>query len=370
MLNRTQGWLLPLIAIAGPMAAQDLSFARVALPAPRFANSVHLADFNGDRKLDIAVVKTQGADADSVAVLLAAPGGYGAPIITPTGGAGAWGMAVADFNHDGKPDAAVTNNLSGNVSILLGEGNGRFRFSGYVPADLSPTAIVAADFNHDGYADLAVVNGGSGNVTILLGNGDGTFRRGPSIFLGSSPTDLVSGDFNGDGIPDLAVTNGALYSQVVVMLLGNGDGTFRMTQSAAVGNEPIAVAAGDFANDGQTDLAVANLAGNDVSVLRGDGNGLFGAAATYAAGNGPSGIAVADFNLDGKLDLAVSNDASGEVAVYLGNGDGTFQPAKSFLTGGYPISIAVGDLTHDGRNDIVTAGPNGVVVLLNTTRNP
>jgi hypothetical protein len=113
---------------------------------------------------------------------------------------------------------------------------------------------------------------------------------------------------------------------------------------------------------------VANLASNDVSVLAGNGDGTFQAGATYAAGDGPTGIAVADFNLDGKLDLAVCNDASGEVSVFIGNGDGTFQPARGFATGGYPTSIAVGDTDHDGRTDIVTAGPDGVTVLHNTTR--
>ena len=358
-------YIMSLVLMAGPLMAQNLFFSRVTLQTAVSSKSVHLADFNGDQKLDIAVLNSDGPAPDSIAVRLSTASGYSAPVVTLTGGLGSWSMATGDFNHDGKLDVAVTNNVSDNISILLGNGDGTFRLGGYYQTDLSPTAITAADFNHDGHVDLAIVNGGSGDITILLGKGDGTFRSSPSIFLGSSPTDLVSNDFNGDGIPDLAVTNGALSSQVVVILLGNGDGSFRIAESAITGNEPFAITTGLFSHDGKSDLAVANLASNNVSILDGIGDGTFHAASTLTAGTGPAGIAVGDFNQDGKLDLAVCNDVSGEVSVYLGNGDGTFQSARSFATGGSPTSIAVGDLYHNGRKDIVTAGPNGIVLLIN-----
>lgn len=364
-----RSFVLPLIALAGPMAAQNLSFERVALPVAGSLKSVHVADFNGDHALDIAVVNGPALEEGSVLVMLRnADGGYAAPLASPTGGTGSWGMAVGDLNQDGRLDVAVTNNTSSSISILLGNGDGTFNLAGSYPTDLSPTAIVAADFNHDGHLDLAVVNSGAGDVTILLGNGDGTFKTGTPIFLGGSPTDAVAGDFNGDGIVDLAVTNGALFSRVVVVLLGNGDGTFRLTQSATVGNEPISVAAGEFSQNRIESLAVADLASNSVSVLAGNGDGTFQPAATYGGAHGPAGIAVADFDSDGKLDLAVCNDVTGKVSVYPGNGDGTFQAATNFAVGGYPTSLTVGDLDGNGRNGIVTAGADGVVMLRNTTR--
>jgi hypothetical protein len=350
--------------LAPLLIAQDLSLHRVTLEAGVPARSVHLADFNGDGKLDIAVLNVTGMGIGNLAVMLRTAGGYSAPITTSTGGMGSWSMAVADFNHDGKMDVAVTNNFDDNVTILLGKGDGTFRVGGYYPTHVSPTAIVAADFNRDGHADLAVVNGGSGDVTILMGNGDGSFSSSASIYLGSSPTDVVSADFNGDGIPDLAVTNGALFLQEVVVLLGNGDGTFRIGQTAITGDEPFALIAGQFSRGGKADLAVANLASNNVSVLAGAGDGTFQPGATYVAGDGPVAIAAADFNADGVLDLAVCNDVSGDVSIYLGNGDGTFQAARSLGTGGSPTSITVGDLNGDGRKDIVTAGLGGVVLLL------
>ncbi|MGA2136011.1 MAG: VCBS repeat-containing protein [Bryobacteraceae bacterium] len=334
-----------------------MPLSRTTLQFGVSARSVHLADFHGAGNLDIAVLNGSEMGPGSLAVMLHSPAGYSAPIITPVGADGSWSMAVADFNHDGKMDVAVVNNLSDNVTILLGNGDGSFHIAGYYPTHTGPSAIVAADFNGDGHPDLAVVNSGSGDVTILLGLGDGRFSTGPSIYLGSAPTGITAADFNGDGIQDLAVTNGALFWQQVLVLLGNGDGSFRLGPSVPTGIEPIALAAGRFIPGGNVDLAVANLASNDVSVLTGAGNGAFQPSATYAAGNGPAGIVTADLNGDGLLDLAVCNDVSGTVSIYLGNGDGTFQAPRSLSTGSSPTSIAV------GGKMIVTAGPEGIIVL-------
>ena len=68
--------------------------------------------------------------------------------------------------------------------------------------------------------------------------------------------------------------------------------------------------AGDFNGDGQTDLAVANSARNDVSVLLGNGDGTFQTQVTYAVGSEPDALVTGDFNGDGRTDLAVANSAT------------------------------------------------------------
>ena len=95
------------------------------------------------------------------------------------------------------------------------------------------------------------------------------------------------------------------------------------------------VAVGDFNRDGKQDLAL--LAGgafgasppNEVVVLLGNGDGTFQTGVVYSARIAARGLAVGDFKGDGKQDLAVANVSSGDVSVLLGNGDGTFQPAVS-----------------------------------------
>jgi len=98
--------------------------------------------------------------------------------------AGAGAIAVADFNGDGKLDAAVANQDGSTVSVLLGNGDGTFRTKVDYTAGNVLVSIATGDFNGDGKADLAVVDFGSasvgGDVAILLGNGDGTFQT-PSV---------------------------------------------------------------------------------------------------------------------------------------------------------------------------------------------
>ena len=125
----------------------------------------------------------------------------------------------------------------------------------------------------------------------------------------------------------------------------------------------------DFNHDGKIDLAVANLASNDLSILLGKGDGTFHPAVNYAAGTGPVSVRAGVFNHGGNVDLAACADVSASVLVFLGKGDGTFRPPLSFPTGANCNSIAVGDIDGDGRTDIVAATTNGVVVMLNSSSN-
>ena len=91
--------------------------------------------------------------------------------------------------------------------MLLGNGDGTFqplsRATNAVGS--SPSAIMAGDFTGDGKLDLAVVNNVSNDISVLLGNGDGTFQPQVTYAVGLSPSAIVAGDFNGDGRLDLAV---------------------------------------------------------------------------------------------------------------------------------------------------------------------
>src|SRR5208282_1197502 len=250
-----------------------------------------------------------------------------------------------------------------------------------------------------------------GSVGVLLGNGDGTFQ--PAVVYntaGNIAASVAIGDVNGDGVPDLVVANYAEDDSngEVVVLLGNGDGTF---QPAALynsgGKYAYSVALGDLRGVGILDAVAANRFSDDegthpsgaVDVLLGNGDGTFQPPVSYAAtglayatqpeiGAGITSLAVADVNGDGIPDVIVVEEckrfqhyvdcvAPGEVNVMLGNGDGTLQAPVVYGSSGFAGSaLAIADVNGDGRPDLIVTnadiseenGTEGsVAVLLNET---
>jgi uncharacterized protein YfaP (DUF2135 family) len=297
------------------------------------------------------------------------------------------GMAVGDFNRDGRADVVVADEGARGISVLLGNGDGTFQKNGNYKTGIEPGSVAVGDFNGDGILDVAVTNycgsdptcqNNKGSVSILLGKGDGTFIPYAEYATGAGPESVVVSDFNGDGKADLAV---AIFNCVhgcgpgsVSIFLGNGDGSFQTPQDFATGTGPTSVAVGDFNGDGKKDLALTNEMDNTVSILLGNGNGTFRTHMDYATALAPAGVAVGDFNGDGKADLAVANyghltvnpDTGNTVSILLGKGDGTFRTHVDYATGIFPDSVVVADFNGDGKADLAIANFNGnsVSVLL------
>jgi hypothetical protein len=286
----------------------------------------------------------------------------------PAAGADPQGIAVGDFNGDGIPDLAIAIRNDGTVTILLGNGDGTFTAGTIVNNLPSAQAIAVADFNGDGNLDLAVTNSGWNSVTILLGNGKGAFTSSSVLSTGVTPAGLAVGDLNGDGLPDLAVANYA--NNTISIFLSNGDGTFTAAPVITLQGAPQSIALADFNGDGKADMAVAVARPNNecVVILLGNGDGTFTASSqSLPVGEYPSSIVSADFNGDGKPDLAVTISETNSVAVFLGNGDGTFNAFSSSLsTGNYPLSLVTADFNGDGQPDlaIANAGDSTITILL------
>jgi len=296
--------------------------AAVNYAAGATPRSVVAADFNGDGHLDLAVAN-QGSN--NVSILLGnGDGTFAAPMNLHV--PGAFFVATGDFNGDGKLDLAVASfgeKLErGVISIALGNGDGTFQkpvFYELGTGTKRTHMIAVADLNNDGQLDLVVANAGvllyPGDVTVLMGNGDGTFGT-PAIYpAGQDPFSVALGDYNGDGKLDLAVADESVDQ--VSILAGNGDGTFGPPTAFATGTLPFSVAAADFNGDGKLDLVTANENSNDATILPGRGDGTFGAPISVPAEQAPQFVALADFNSDGAPDIAVANLTSNDVTVVL-----------------------------------------------------
>ena len=318
-----------------------------------------VADFNGDGKSDIAVAEV-GFPRGRISVLLGTgPATFGTPVNSPLASQAINNndeMLVGDFNGDGRPDLIVMDDYAKGFQVLLGNGDGTFK----APVDTNlgtPLTFAVGDFDGDGKTDVVVTTtvNAQVHISIYLSNGDGTFR------LGQQYTQVYGGvnvaDVNKDGKQDLVIIS---FAQPLLVMLGNGDGTF---QKAIPG--PTAIYSGeavirDFNGDGKPDIVVGTYDG--IAFLKGSGDGTF-AAPVYS---NPTfqfccQASAGDFNGDGRLDV-VSN-LYNTVLVIPGNGDGTFQSPIPYSQNGQLSSgnIVVGDFNYDGVSDL------GLVISDQTT---
>ncbi|HWF12466.1 MAG TPA: FG-GAP-like repeat-containing protein, partial [Candidatus Acidoferrales bacterium] len=338
--------------------------------------------FVGDRyPIDLGLL-SNSLTSNSAALTQALLGGVTLPRTDYDTGNAPVSVAIATFNtkNSDHPDLAIANQTSGTITILAGNGDGTFVaqastctppscialpsvITGTTTTAASPSSIVAGDFNDDGFADIAVTDQANNRVLVLLGNGDGTFQTPVAYPTGTKPVALIAQDFDGDSQADLAIVNQA--DGTVTILLGNKvngtqNGTFgtppNQTAALAVGAAPSAIATGQFniSNNANADLVVTNSTDNTVSVLLGNGDGTFGAQRVSNTGKGPAGVATADFNGDTKPDLAVTNQTDSTVSILLGNGDGTFQTQTTFATGSSPVGIVAANFTS-ANSDLVVA---------------
>lgn len=361
---------------------------------PMLGNAHVAADFNGDGRLDLAGSGISPSGVPSASVMLNNGDGTFRPKVDYPAAGYTDAVAAGDFNGDGNVDLAVTiHTAEYSLSLFTGNGDGTFNPAVNFPntSGFDSPSVVAEDLNNDGRLDLAIMHGlncytaacvSANTISVMLGNGDGTFQPTRELPAGRAMSRMTAGDFNRDGIKDLAISGG---STELYILLGVGDGTFTRlpTTTAIPGGDSASncgeVVVSDFNRDTVQDLVVAcgNSNGNVILVGNGDGTFRQSYRITENAVQAPLNLAVADYNGDGIQDIARSMGYGnlGLMEVAGGNGDGTFQAPVRYLvptavTGEGGLFITSGDFNGDAKPDIaveVGGAGNSLKVLINTT---
>ncbi|MBK7703051.1 MAG: VCBS repeat-containing protein [bacterium] len=377
------GWTAPVPAIAtaqleqdeeitltglytdGPFTAAadaDLSLAGAA------ARGVAIVDADQDGDLDIYVSVRGGPNA-----LLSNGGGLdfasGGHALLRDAGAG-MSAVWADVTGDGRRDVYLVRDGQANL-LLRADGAG-----GYLDAtfgqvgDAGPgTSASAVDFDRDGLLDLYAVNGGTANVLLrgIADMGFAWFMMGQSGLVADAGDGAGAawGDFDGDGDQDLYLAN--RFSANRLLQNGGSYGWFNATGTgvlADTGNGH-GVAWGDYDNDGDLDLYVANDGQADLLVRNDRGSwALIVGGSLGDVGHG-RGVAWGDLDNDGDLDLYLARHGESDL-VLRNDGSGAFVrvPTGVAAVSGAAEGVALGDLDGDGALDVYVANDGGPSVLL------
>ena len=322
--------------------------------------NVSCADFDGDGHLDILLVKGRHWPIVDKIILGDGKGGIKKAYNLGEVKDRSYTGAIADFNGDGFPDIAVSNDAPDKKLVYFNDGKGNFTIgSEFGQPNRSTRNISVADINNDGFPDIISANRDDVGHTlnyVCLNNGKGQFSANCITFAHYPATTITPADFNKDGFIDLVVPyrdSGQSY-----VYLGGPDFTFPDTRRIPFGppDATIRVAAvADFNGDGLLDIVTTDE-NKGVYLYFGQKNQTFSAGICLeGAKQTPYALSVADLNKDGKPDIIVGH-VEAPSTIFFNEGTGQkFTPVFFGDSKGVVYGFAIGDFNEDGMLDIAVA---------------
>ena len=364
-----------LLLFVSGLSSYAQQFRQVTIPTGPSPRWIAVADLNHDHNPDIVVANagSDSSDSGTITVLLGdgRSGFHVAPGSPFPAGHLPNDIAIADMNNDGNPDLVIANHQSPYLRVFLGDGRGGFHLAQGSPIDVHsyphPHGVAVADFNSDGKPDAVTDSWGNNQIEILLGDGTGYLITPGSFFpTGRRPYErLRAGDFNHDGHPDIVTTN--LDDGTISILLGDGRGRLHNAPGSPfpAGAKPWELAVDDLNGDGIADLVIIpyqrDINGpkeNAVTVLLGDGRGGFhplpGSPLPLGDCRGPNSVAAGDIDGNYFHAIVVACAQSRTLRLYQRSATGQFNFTNLPMAGGWG-SVAVARLTSDLRSAIITA---------------
>lgn len=330
-------------------------------------------DFNGDSAIDLVVINFDSMDLsilinDGTGIFNSGPN---IELDFAQEKFAVSGVAAGDFNNDGFDDIAVTRPFvenffdDGLLQIFTGIGDGTFGEPVTFEMGEVPTRVVSVDLDGDSDDDLCVLNCESDQLAILINDNDGLLNQPVFLATDENPASIATGDVNGDDIVDIAVAS--LPTSLVCVFQGNGDGSFSSPENFFVGSlVPLSIDLGDVDVDSDLDLVSATSVIGEITILRNDGNGNYSFNFNDVVDSLTFTLRLVDVDGDSQLELlTIQGD---DVLMRPGNGNGSFGLPQSFEIGPSPRDIVCGDFNQDGRLDVVAASnaDDTITVLLQT----
>jgi len=299
------------------------------VPNGDFASTNEAADLDGDGDLDFVV--GNGGN-DRMCVFIGdGKGGFESSASYPAGNS-VRGVAVLDLEGDGDPDIVTANRSASNLSIFYNNGDGTFQPAMNIDGNGSQeTACVAVDANEDGIMDLFVGAHGSGELIVLLGDGEGGLTFSSEVNAGGSPWMIAAGDVNGDGHVDVVSANS--FGNNAAVALGDGAGGLLPAVTYPTGSFCLAIDLGDLDGDGDLDMMTSNYSSGDWTLYENDGTGVFVNPRTFDATNAGSCATFHDRDNDGDLDITAIDEVADQIFMFENESPTAVVPAGGEPTG-------------------------------------
>jgi len=283
------------------------------------------------------------------------------------------GASFADYNNDGHVDAIVSSWYGREDLLYINNGNASLDYneSGGIASGSFAETAAFGDYDNDGWLDIYVTNsGGDGRNFLYKNSRDGSFERisnHPLVNDAKPSRAAIWGDFNDDGLLDLFVTNES--NQRNDLFYGTGSGDFEKYTSGSIANSTrgsITASWGDIDNDGDLDLFVGNsgfFSGQKNQLFENTGTGFNEISNSVLSSESKCsfGSAFGDFDNDGDIDLAVANGFCNSAMandLYENLGDGSFKKVSELLVSNdntCSFGIAWGDINNDGSLELAVA---------------